>query len=63
MATDIERSYKGTNFAVITLLVLLTLVGIYLVTAQVRDVRDDAADIAPAVAVDAQTGSAPADRE
>lgn len=37
MATDIERSYVGTNFAVITLLVLLSLVGIYFIIANVHD--------------------------
>ena len=62
MATDIERSYKGTNFVVVALMVLLAMVGIYLFTAQIRDVRDDSAAIAPAAAVDAKTGSAPADR-
>lgn len=41
MVTDTERSYLGTNFAVITLIVLLVAVGSYLVIAQGRDVADD----------------------
>lgn len=41
MSSDIERTYTGTNFAVITLIVLLVLVGGYLLVAQGRDVADD----------------------
>lgn len=41
MVTDTERNYTGTNFAVITLIVLLVLVGGYYVVSQINDVYDD----------------------
>ena len=41
MVTDTERSYTGTNFAVITLIVLLVMVGGYLIVAQSHDIADD----------------------
>jgi|GEM_PF-6395936 len=41
MATDIERKYTGTNFVVITLIVLLVAVVSYLIFAQASDVADD----------------------
>lgn len=43
MVTDTERSYQGTNFAVITLVVLLLIVGGYFAVAQINDVQDDPA--------------------
>lgn len=49
MVTDTERNYRGTNFAVITLIALLVLVGGYFVVANINDVVDDPAmaDSAP----------------
>lgn len=41
MATEIERSFTGTNFAVVTLIVLLLAVGVYYVIATGKDVADD----------------------
>lgn len=41
MVTDTERNYTGTNFAVITLVVLVLAVGSYLLLAQGSDVADD----------------------
>lgn len=41
MATDIEHNYAGTNFVVITLIVLLVAIGSYLIFAQGSDVADD----------------------
>ena len=41
MASDIERSYTGTNFAVITLAILLAAVLSYYVVAQIQDMSDD----------------------
>ncbi len=38
---DAERRYTGTNFVVATLIVLLTLVGIYYVISQANDFADD----------------------
>lgn len=43
MVTDTERSYTGTNFVVLTLIVLLIMVGAYFVIATIRDVADDEA--------------------
>lgn len=43
MVTDSERNYRGTNFAVVTLLVLLVLVGGYFLVANLNDVSDDPA--------------------
>lgn len=44
MVADTERNYRGTNFAVITLIVLLMLVGGYFLVAQLNDVQDDPAN-------------------
>lgn len=55
MAQDIERRFSGTNFAVITLMVLLVLVGIYLFSAQTADVMNDTPATAPAATQDAPT--------
>ncbi len=41
MVTDTERNYTGTNFAVITLIVLVVVVGGYMLIAQGKDVADD----------------------
>ena len=41
MTTDSERNYKGTNFAVTVLVVLLLLVGGYFVVMQIADLADD----------------------
>lgn len=40
MATDTERNYQGTNFAVVTLIVLLVLVGGYFAVSHIDDVFD-----------------------
>ncbi len=44
MVADTEHNYRGTNFAVITLLVLLVLVGGYFLVANLNDVQDDPAN-------------------
>lgn len=44
MVTDTERNYKGTNFAVTTLVVLLVLVGGYFLITGASDVSDDPAN-------------------
>lgn len=43
MVADTERNYRGTNFAVTTLIVLLVLVGGYFLVASLNDVQDDPA--------------------
>lgn len=58
MAEDIERSFKGTTFAVATLVVLLVLVGIYLVASHAQDGVDDTRATAPASSIDAPDASA-----
>ena len=42
MVQDNERNYTGTNFAVITLIVLLVLVAGYYFVSQANDYADDA---------------------
>lgn len=44
MVQDTERNYRGTNFAVMALIVLLVLVGGYFLVAQLNDVSDDPAN-------------------
>lgn len=43
MTTDTERNYTGTNFAVITLVVLVAMAIVYAIVAQINDVADDKA--------------------
>ncbi len=45
MVADTERKYTGTNFAVITLAVLLMAVFVYLGVAEWRDVQNDEVDV------------------
>lgn len=45
MVADTERNYRGTNFAVIALLVLLVLVGGYFLVANLSDIQDDPANM------------------
>lgn len=45
MVTDTEHNYRGTNFVVVSLIVLLVLVGGYFLIAQISDVSDDPATI------------------
>lgn len=44
MVADTERNYRGTNFAVSTLIVLLVLVGGYFLVSHLNDMQDDPAN-------------------
>ena len=44
MVADTERNYRGTNFAVVTLIVLLVLVGGYFLVSNLNDMQDDPAN-------------------
>ncbi len=55
MVTDSERNYRGTNFAVVTMLVLLVLVGGYFLVANLNDIQDDPARSAVTDNVEAAT--------